>query len=241
MSLLALQRVAMRFGGRRVLEDVSFEVSAGEMVGLIGPNGAGKTTLLNIITGHLAPERGAIYLEGRRIDGLTPLAVSRLGVRRTFQLTRNFLRLTVLQNCLVAAQASGLGRDEAVARSMAVLRDLGLARLADEPAASLSGGQQKLLELAACFVARPRLVLLDEPFAAVHPAIKEVIASYVLEQNRQGCTFVIVSHDIPAFRGLCRRLVAMAAGRVICDGPMEQVLRDPAVVDAYLGHAETGL
>ena len=241
MNLLRLERVGKRFGGRSVLDGVSLQLQPGEMVGLIGPNGAGKTTLLNVITGYLPADAGAVYLDGRRIDGLPPFRVTLMGVRRTFQLTRNFLRLTVLQNCLVAAEAEGMPRAQAMERARAVLRDLQLEQLADEPAARLSGGQQKLLELAACFMVRPRLVLLDEPFAAVHPAVREVITRYVQQENRRGCAFLIVSHDVPAFSGLCPRMVALAAGRVLADGPTERVLDDPAVVDAYLGQQEAAV
>ena len=238
MSLLRLVGVARRFGGRKVLEDVSFEVQAGEVVGLIGPNGAGKTTLLNIVTGHLTADAGRVELEGRRIDGLEPFRISRMGVRRTFQLTRNFPRLTVLQNCLVAARAWGIAPQEALQRAWDVLEQLGLHHLAHEPAAQLSGGQQKLLELASCFVVRPKLVLLDEPFAAVHPTVKQTIARYLRQENQRGCAFLVVSHDVPAFRDLCHRLVALAAGRVLADGPPQRVLEEPAVVDAYLGGPE---
>lgn len=218
-----------------MLEGVSLEVKPGEMVGLIGPNGAGKTTLLNVVSGHLWPDEGSVLWGDRRIDGLPPFQISRLGIRRTFQLTRNFLRLSVLDNCLVSARAAGLPRARAVERSLSLLEELHLAHLAHEPAAHLSGGQQKLLELAACLVADPKLVLLDEPFAAVHPSIKEILAGCVQRQNRSGCGFLIVSHDIPAFSGLCPRIVAMAAGKIVADGALEEVLHHPAVVDAYLG------
>jgi ABC-type branched-subunit amino acid transport system ATPase component len=235
MTLLSVDVVAKRFLGNAVLNGVSFDLQKGESVGLIGPNGAGKTTLVNIITGFIQPDGGRVLLNGKRLDGLKPYQVSLRGVRRTFQLTRNFPHLSVLENLLVAAEASGITRGVAEERAEPLLEDLTLARLAMDPADMLSGGQQKLLELAACFIVEPKLVVLDEPFAAIHPAIKDIINAYVTERHDQGQTFLIVSHDIPAFYGLTERLVAMGEGRVLADGPIEDVLSESFVVDAFLG------
>ncbi len=235
MSLLSVEAVEKRFLGNVVLNGVSFEIEAGESVGLIGPNGAGKTTLVNIVTGFLPPDGGRIVLDGERVDRLKPYEVSLRGVRRTFQLTRNFPRLSVRDNLLVSAAAAGIEHKLAQRRAASLLDELTLARLADDPADHLSGGQQKLLEIAACFMVEPKLVVLDEPFAAIHPTIKEIINAYVVERHRQGQTFLIVSHDIPAFYGLTERLVAMGEGRILADGPLDDVLGDTFVVDSFLG------
>lgn len=235
MNLLSVDAIEKRFLGNVVLDGVSFDVREGESVGLIGPNGAGKTTLVNIVTGFVEPDGGRVMLDGERIDRLKPYQVSLRGVRRTFQLTRNFPRLSVLENLLVAAAASGVARDIAQERAATLLDELTLARLATEPADNLSGGQQKLLEIAACFMVEPKLVVLDEPFASIHPAIKDIINAYVMERHRKGHTFLIVSHDIPAFYGLTERLVAMGEGRILADGPIEAVLSDTFVVDSFLG------
>src|SRR5690606_14273623 len=157
-----------------------------------GPNGAGKTTMLNIMTGYLPLDGDAVYLHDRRIDNLKPFQISRLGVRRTFQLSKNFPRLSVLDNCLVASEAAGLPREEALARAQETLTDWPLWRLADTPAAELSGGQQKLLEFASCFMTDPQLIYLDEPFSAVHPDIKQIIFSYIQKRHRSGTTFFVI-------------------------------------------------
>lgn len=235
MSLFSIEGVAKQFLGNIVLDDVYLRIEAGESVGLIGPNGAGKTTLANIMTGFVAPDHGQVVLDGARIDQLKPYEVSLRGVRRTFQLSRNFPRLSVTDNLLVAAAAAGVKRATAEDRARSLLKELTLARLADEPASNLSGGQQKLLEFATCFMITPKLVVLDEPFAAIHPSIKEIINAYVLERHRQGQTFLVVSHDIPAFYGLTDRLVAMGNGHVLADGPIDEVLNNTSVVDSFLG------
>jgi len=234
VSLLRFDGVKKQFMGRTVLADISFAVEPGELVGLIGPNGAGKTTMLNIMTGYLPLDGGAVYFQDRRIDNLKPFQISRLGIRRTFQLSKNFPRLSVLDNCLVASEAAGVPRDVALQRAEEILADLTLLRLADRPAAELSGGQQKLLEFASCFMTDPQLVCLDEPFSAVHPDIKRIIFEYIQKRNAGGTTFLVIDHDVAIMRELCRRLVASSAGRIIADGPTQEVLQNPKVVDAYL-------
>lgn len=235
MSLLEVANLHKHFMGNVVLEGLSLDIDEGESVGLIGPNGAGKTTLVNILTGFVPPDGGSVHLAGERIDQLKPYQVSRRGVRRTFQLTRNFERMSVLDNLLVAAAASGVDRATAERRAEVLLEELALARVAAEPAEKISGGQQKLLEIAGCFIVEPKFVILDEPFAAIHPQIKKTISDYVVRRRESGQTFLLVSHDIPAFRGVTERLVAMGEGRVLADGPTEKVVADPFVADAFLG------
>lgn len=234
MSLCRLESITQHFMGRKALSDVRFDIRPGEILGLIGPNGAGKTTLLNILTGYLYADEGEIYFRDNRIDGLKPFQISRLGIRRTFQLSKNFMRLSVIDNCLVASEAAGIPRQLAEERALEILEDLTLLRLAHTSAGELSGGQQKLLELATCFMTDPELICLDEPFSAVHPEVKEVILKYVRKRHEAGTTFLLISHDIPIVKDLCTRVVALSAGRVIAEGPTADVLANEDVIDAYL-------
>lgn len=234
---LAIDRVAISFGGLKAVDHVSFAVAPGELVGLIGPNGSGKTTLINILSGYLDPDEGDVRLEGERIDRLRPEALAERGVLRTFQLTRVFPRMSVLDNLMVAGCALGLAQDAAEARAMELLGDLSLVRLKDEDAGHLSGGQMKLLEFGACFMVAPKIALLDEPFAAVHPTMKEIMAGFIRRRHAAGQTFLLVSHDMPVIVELCPRTVCMNAGAVIADGPTRAVLTSPVVIEAYLGEA----
>lgn len=235
MSLLETRGVGKTFGGLKAVDDVSFAVSEGELVGLIGPNGSGKTTLLNMLSGHLAPDRGEIRLDGAPIQGLRPNRLARLGVLRMFQLTRVFRRMSVRDNLLAAGRALGLDARAARERATELLEELGLTHVVALDAGQLSGGQQKLLEFGACFMAKPRLALLDEPFAAVHPTMKAVMARFIRSRHQGGQTFVVVSHDMPVIVELCPRAVCMNAGRVLADGPTRAVLNDTQVIEAYLG------
>ncbi len=237
MAYLSINRVAISFGGLKALDDVTFSIAAGELVGLIGPNGSGKTTLINILSGHLTPDDGEVLLEENRIDGLRPEALAERGVLRTFQLTRVFPRMSVLDNLMVAGCALGLAQETAERRALELLEDLSLTRLKSEDAGHLSGGQMKLLEFGACFMLPPKIALLDEPFAAIHPAMKEIMAGFIRRRHAAGQTFLLVSHDMPVIVELCPRTVCMNAGVVIADGPTRAVLGNPVVIEAYLGGA----
>ena len=237
MALLAIDRVSKSFGGLKALDAASFSIEAGELIGLIGPNGSGKTTLINVISGHLAPDSGEVMLDGQPVQGRRPEALARLGVLRTFQLTRAFPRISTLDNLLVAGCALGLSQDEADTRARGLVAELGLTRVMDLDAGHLSGGQLKLLEFGACFMVPPRIALLDEPFAAVHPSMKEIMAGIIRRRHAEGQTFLLVSHDMPVIVELCPRTVCMNAGRVIADEATRAVLTDPVVIEAYLGEA----
>jgi branched-chain amino acid transport system ATP-binding protein len=237
MPCLSVQNVVKSFGGLKAVDRASFDVHEGELVGLIGPNGSGKTTLLNILSGHLAPDSGRVTLDGRSIAGLRPEALARLGVLRMFQLTRVFPRMSVLDNLLVAGCALGLSQAEAENRAGVLLEDLSLTRVTDLDAGHLSGGQLKLLEFGSCFMVPPRIALLDEPFAAVHPTMKEIMAGFIRRRHAAGQTFLLVSHDMPVIVELCPRTICMNAGAVIADESTRAVLTDPVVIEAYLGEA----
>ena len=240
--LLTLQDVGKSFGGVVAIDRVTTALAPGEVRGLIGPNGSGKTTLLNLIGGQLSPDAGEIRLGGRPVHGLSPDAVAALGVARTFQLPRVFRHMTVLDNLLVPfcadhRRAPWVEGREAARRT---IEFVGLDALAHAEARELSGGQAMLLQLARCFVQRPlRLCLLDEPFAGVHPAIKDRMVHAILEMNRRdGVTFLVVSHEMATLRKLCTRVSVMHNGEWIAEGTLDEVARAPQVIEAYLGGRE---
>ena len=235
MSCLAISGVGKSFGGLRAVDRVSFAIDDGELVGLIGPNGSGKTTLLNILSGHQPPDAGTVLLDGKPIQNLKPERIAQAGLLRMFQLTRVFRRMSTLDNLLTAGRALGLASRQAAARAEQLLAELTLERVSELDAGQLSGGQQKLLEFGCCFMVPPRIALLDEPFAAVHPTMKETMAGYIRARYAEGQTFLIVSHDMPVIVELCPRTVCMNAGAVIADEATRAVLNDPVVIEAYLG------
>jgi branched-chain amino acid transport system ATP-binding protein len=224
VSCLAVSNVSRAFGGLRAVDRVSFAIGRGELVGLIGPNGSGKTTLLNILSGQQRADAGEVRLEDEAIQGLKPERIAARGLQRMFQLTRVF-RL---------AYAGALSRAERL------LEELTLARVRDLDAGQLSGGQQKLLEFGCCFMSPPKIALLDEPFAAVHPAMKETMARFIRTCHADGQTFLVVSHDMPVIVELCPRAICMNAGAVIADGATRTVLNERSVIEAYLGGEAAG-
>jgi len=237
VSCLAVSNVSRAFGGLRAVDRVSFDIGRGELVGLIGPNGSGKTTLLNILSGHQPAEAGEVRLGDEAIQGLRPERIAARGLQRMFQLTRVFRRMSALDNLMTAGRALGLAHPGALARAGILLEELALSRVSDLDAGQLSGGQQKLLEFGCCFMSPPRIALLDEPFAAVHPAMKETMARFIRAHHADGQTFLVVSHDMPVIVELCPRTICMNAGAVIADGPTRTVLNERSVIEAYLGGA----
>jgi ABC-type branched-subunit amino acid transport system ATPase component len=235
MSCLAAVQVSRSFGGLRAVDQVSIDIGHGELVGLIGPNGSGKTTLLNLLSGHERSDTGQILLENKRIERLKPERIAASGLQRMFQLTRVFRRMSAFDNLLAAGRALGLTRAQAQDRAARLLDELTLSPVREFDAGQLSGGQQKLLEFGCCFMVTPRIALLDEPFAAVHPTMKETMARFIRARHAQGQTFLIVSHDMPVIVELCPRAICMNAGRVLADGATREVLSDRNVIEAYLG------
>ncbi len=249
-ALLRAQGVGKAFGGVQALADCTVEVLPGSITGLIGPNGSGKTTLFNVITGHERPDCGEVFFNDRKITGASPQQVFAAGIGRTFQLTRIFPRLTVLENMLVASQHIGarsrrirnpLARAGGAAdrhRAMELLEFTGIVGHAGALADTLSYGQRKLLELSYVLVADPAVMLLDEPTGGVNPSLIKLISARIKELNAAGKTFLIVEHNMDFVMGLCQSVTVLDSGTVVASGPPKQIRDDPKVLDAYLGSAE---
>ncbi len=236
-EILALSGITKRFGGLTAVNDLSFSLNAGEVMGLLGPNGSGKTTVMNMISGFFAPTQGVIALKGEPIQGLSPHRIARKGVARTFQLVRALPSLTVAEN-VETALAFGrhkLWGSAARERALHHLQEVGLAQRADEKASDLTYIDQKRMELARALAAEPDLLLLDEWLAGLNPTELRTGIDLIRSLERRGTTILLVEHVMDAIRALCGRCVVMNAGRKIADGPTDDVLRDPDVVRAYLG------
>ncbi len=242
MSLLEVSNISKSFGGIVALNACSISVEQGSITGLIGPNGSGKTTLFNVITGYERTDDGEIRFKGKPITGLPPDKVFRAGIGRTFQLTRIFPRLTVLENMHVAVQRHGttslLSRwssSHEQRRALELLDFVGITQLKDMPAGNLSYGQRKLLEFAFILIAEPQMILLDEPAGGINPAMIERLAGYIRILNSRGLTFLIVEHNMEFVMSLCKHVMVMHRGTKIAEGEPEAVRSNPAVLDAYLG------
>jgi branched-chain amino acid transport system ATP-binding protein/branched-chain amino acid transport system permease protein len=240
--LLTVEGVEKRFGGLRALDSCSLVVEEGTITALIGPNGSGKTTLFNVIDGTMSADTGEIRFEGERIDKLTPWRRAYAGIGRTFQITRLFREMTVLENVVAPLRSFSwrqLGADAVsgpeAERGHELLAFVGMERFAGVQAKSLSFGQQKLVELAQILMLDPKLIMLDEPAGGINPTLIEHMAEMIRELNRQGKTFLIVEHNMPLVLSLCNPVLVLAAGSCICSGTPDEVQGDPAVLDAYLG------
>ncbi len=244
--VLEARELHKHFGGVRAVNGVSFQVKEGEILGVIGPNGSGKSTLFNCLLGQLAPSAGQVLLDGRDVTGMAPVALSRLGVSRTFQLLQVFPQLSARENLILAGQehiggriSRLFGRPDA-GLSAAADRMLDLFRLqhvASLPAGGLSYGQQKLLDAAMAFMAGPRLVLLDEPAGGVNLTLLGSFRERLRAMNAEGgSTFVVIEHNMDFVMSLCTRVICIAEGQVIANGGPEAVRNDPIVIEAYLGH-----
>lgn len=235
--LLAIDAVTKRFGGVVALNGVSFRLDPAEVLGLIGPNGSGKTTLLNVINGVVPADEGEVRLGDFAIAGSRPSALAAEGVSRTFQTTRVFRTLSVMQNLFVPLlHQREVERAAATARANELLAFVGLERHAEHTASELSGGQQRLLEFARALVTHPRIVLMDEPFAGVHPEIKKVLIGCIREAVRkEGTSFLIVSHEVPDLVNMSDSMVCLVEGRVAALGAPATVVHDDKVIEGYLG------
>jgi neutral amino acid transport system ATP-binding protein len=249
--ILRVEEVFKRFGGIRAVDGATLEVRGGSITALIGPNGAGKTTLFNVITGFYRGERGFVSFQDRPIFGRPPHVIARLGMVRTFQITKALARMPVIDNMMLAAPdqpgeslrnvilSPRRVRDresEVRRRAMELLEVFDLERIADEYAGTLSGGQRKLLELARALMTEPRMLLLDEPMAGINPVLGSRLLDHIQRlRSELGMTFLFIEHDMAVVMGHSDRVIVMAEGRVIADGPPEEVRRNRRVIDAYLG------
>jgi ABC-type branched-subunit amino acid transport system ATPase component len=246
-TILEAQGVSRSFGGVKALAGCSLSVDKGSITGLIGPNGSGKTTLFNVMTGYVKPDTGTVSFEGNDVTNARPNKIFALGVGRTFQLTRIFARISVLENMLVATQRDeswlrGLTRSKSskseLDAAMEWLDFVGLTRLASMQAGSLSYGQRKLLELAYVLVADPDVVLLDEPAGGVNLTLINEISEKILALNKGGKTFLIVEHNMEFVMKICDKVTVMHQGCDLVTGTPGEVRSDPAVLDAYLGSSD---
>ena len=242
MSLLEAHQVSKSFGGIRALDACSITVEQGAIAGLIGPNGSGKTTLFNVMTGYERVDAGEVRFRGTSITNATPDRIFGLGIGRTFQLTRIFPRLSVIENMHVAVQRKGskglLSRWSSSAeqqRALELLDFVGIARLKDMPAGNLSYGQKKLLEFAFILIAEPQVILLDEPAGGVNPTMINHLEERIRMLNRRGVTFLVVEHNMEFVMRLCDTVTVIHQGCKVTEGPPAQVRKDPAVLAAYLG------
>ncbi len=252
--MLKLESLTKSFGGVQAVNDCSLNIATGRITGLIGPNGAGKTTIFNMIAGSLKPTSGKILFEGKDVTGMPTHQLFHKGIVRTFQIPHEYGKLTVLENLMVASPdqvgenlwnavfspKAVLKREaEVMKKAQDTLDFLTMSHLKDELAQNLSGGQKKLLELGRTMMTDAKLVLLDEPGAGVNPSLLKKLAEMIRRlKDERGYTFCIIEHDMDMIASLCDPVIVLAEGSVLMEGSMDEVRRDPRVLDAYLGGGE---
>jgi branched-chain amino acid transport system ATP-binding protein len=254
--ILVADNVTRQFGGLTAVNVEHLEIPRGLITALIGPNGAGKTTMFNLLTGFDEPNSGNWTFDGKDLAGVAPYKVARMGMIRTFQLTKALSLLTVIDNMRLGAQDQpGEGFIQSFLRPIWKKREAQISERADELlqrfkldtkredyAASLSGGQRKLLEMARALMSEPKLVMLDEPMAGVNPALTQSLLEHIKGLKNDGTTVLFVEHDMHMVRNIADWVIVMAEGKIVAEGPPAQVMKDQAVIDAYLGaHADTDL
>lgn len=247
--ILIADRVSRNFGGLTAVDVEHLEVQRGAITALIGPNGAGKTTFFNLLTGYDKPNHGEWSFNGKNLKDIPPYRVAKLGMVRTFQLTKALYRLTVIQNMALAAKdqkGESLLRSlfpftwrrqeaEIYLRSEEILKKFKLIDKKDDFAAALSGGQRKLLELARALMVEPELIMLDEPMAGVNPALKQSLLEHIKDLRAQGKTVLFVEHDMDMVMEISDWVVVMAQGKIIAEGPPKSIINNQEVITAYLG------
>jgi len=235
MSLLKLSGLTKFFGGLQAVSELSFEVQAGEILGLIGPNGAGKTTAFNLIAGFIPPSSGEILFNGENIGGMKAYAVTRKGIARTFQIVKPFKKLSVLENVTLAAFLRFPARREAEAAAGQILEKMGLGSKLPALAVDLTLSEQKRLEIARALATDPKLLLLDEPMGGLNPTEIDQASKLVRDICRGGVTIIWVEHVLKAIMNVSDRVVVINYGKKIAEGVPEQVVENPEVIAAYLG------
>ncbi|MBL6432022.1 MAG: ABC transporter ATP-binding protein [Alphaproteobacteria bacterium] len=233
--MLVVDGLVKRFGGNVAVNRATLEVGRGTIVGLIGINGAGKSTLMNCIAGMYRADEGRVEFDGQNLIGLTPHEIAAAGIVRTFQVPRTFERLTLIDNLMIPMLNRPESEDELIALAEAGLAEVNLHDLKMNNGEELSGGQQKLLELASVMMLEPKLILLDEPFAGVNPTLCTLITDKILQMKEAGISFLLVSHDLTSIYRLSDHIYVLNQGEVICEGGVDDIRDDPKVVEAYLG------
>ena len=235
-TLLEVRGVSKHFGGFTALADVSVEIAQGERFGLIGPNGSGKTTLINCISGLLRNEAGRIVFDGADVTGLAPYQRTRLGIARSFQVPRPFHTMTVLENLLVpSAYVVHMSDAEGTEKAMEILRSMGLADKAHQFATQLSQVELRKLELARAMAARPKLLISDEAMAGLAGAEVDEVLKILFDLNARGITIIMIEHIMQAVMRFSQRVICLDAGKIICEGTPETIVKNPDVQRAYLG------
>lgn len=236
-ALLDVRNVSREFGGLKAIDGISFTLNEGEIVGLLGSNGAGKTTLVNLVTGHLKPSSGEILFHGHKITGRKPHELASRGLMRTFQIVQPFNDLTALDNVAAAAMFTGHARSFSTAREQAdsALANLGISHCRDHLPTRMTLAERKRLELARAWVAKPKLLFLDEVNAGLNSGEIESVLGMIRKIAAEGVAIVIIEHLMKVVKGLCPRLIVLHRGQLLASGPTEEIARNPAVVEAYLG------
>lgn len=250
LPVLEISHVTHTFGGINAVNDCSLNIASGKITALIGPNGAGKSTLINIISGFYRLQHGVVIFEGENISGWPANKIARMGLIRTFQISRDYGGMTVLENMMVPSQHQAgenlfnvffrphvVAQEEKqlVSRSLELLNTFGLYDKREEYAKNLSGGQKRLLEMARALMAKPRLLLLDEPMAGVNPALAERLAQHILDLRNEGLTVIMIEHNLGIVDQVCEEVVVLANGAPLARGTMEDMRANKEVIEAYLG------